>query len=203
MRTTSNPLPISVHIQSLTCSLYWNENCFRQKQKGRINKSVPSSPGVFLAQNVLKLLTLITILCISMDQHKHKNSFDLSSGGAGEVRKKFMTSQQQVSVNNTLASCADMSCEHELLLLLFHSVLLYLVGAVPIFESNIVTFWRPNIWWPAKSDRLMFVTGHICFLHMVTLAVTDPNHVVKIKAVLTSWGQQQLHQIYRKKDEKF
>jgi hypothetical protein len=36
-----------------------------------------------------------------MEQHKHKNSFDLSNGGAGEVRKMFMTSQQQVPVNNT------------------------------------------------------------------------------------------------------
>jgi len=70
---------------------------------GGINGSAPSSLGVFLEQNVLKLLTLITILCISADQHKHKNSFDLSSGGAGEVRKMFMTRQKWVSVNNTLA----------------------------------------------------------------------------------------------------
>jgi len=68
-----------------------------------INKSASSSLAVFLEQNVLKLLTLITILCISTDQHKRKNSFDLSSGGAGEVRKMFMNSEQWVSVNNTLA----------------------------------------------------------------------------------------------------
>jgi len=68
-----------------------------------INKSASSSLAVFWEQNVLKLLTLITILCISTDQHKHKNSFDLSSGGAGEVRKMFMKSEQWVSVNNTQA----------------------------------------------------------------------------------------------------
>jgi len=70
---------------------------------GGINKSAPSSLGVFLEQNVLKLLTLITILRISTDQHKHKNSFDLSSGGAREVRKVSMTGQKWVSVNKTLA----------------------------------------------------------------------------------------------------
>jgi hypothetical protein len=79
------------------------KNVLSQKLNGEINKSAPSSLGVFSEQNVLKLLTLITILCIFIDQHKHKNSFDFSSGGAGEVRKMFMTSQQWVSVNNTLA----------------------------------------------------------------------------------------------------
>jgi len=40
-------------------------------------------------------------------------------------------------------------------------------------------------------------------LDMVTLAVMDPNHAVKVKAALIRWGQQQLHQRYTKKDEKF
>jgi len=44
-----------------------------------------------------------------------------------------------------------------------------------------------------------FVTGPICLLDMISLAVMDSNHAVKVKAVLISLGQQR----YRKKDEKF
>ena len=78
--------------------------------KGGINKSAPSSLGVFLEQNVLKFLTVITILCISKDQHKHKKQlWPSGGGGAGEVKKMFMTSQKWVSVNNKPAWQAGMS----------------------------------------------------------------------------------------------
>ena len=77
--------------------------------------------------------------------------------------------------------------------IIFHSVLLYLVGAVQIFESNVVMFWTHNKWWLAKSDSYI-LTGPICILDMVTLEVMDPNHAVKVKAVRISRGQQQLCQ---------
>ena len=102
MRTTSTLLHISIHIQSITCSMYYNEKCFRQKLKGGINKSAPSSLGVFLEQNVLKFLTVITILCISKNQHKHKKQL-------WPQRRWCMGSPKNVSVNNKLAWHAGMS----------------------------------------------------------------------------------------------
>jgi hypothetical protein len=91
-------------------------------------------------KNVLKLLTLTTILCISTDQHKHKNS--RCRGSPKNVYEQWaMGFSKQYT---------DLICRR----VLWTGVNFPICSVVSlqIFESNVVKFWTHNKWWLPKSN---------------------------------------------------
>jgi len=62
-----------------------------------------------------------------------------------------------------------------------------------VWLVDLVINGTSNDWWSLKSDkqggRYVCLTKPVCFLHQVSLAMWEPTHAVKVKAVLVSQRQ--------------